>query len=1538
VLLGKTALYDAARAWSDLADFETRVDDVLAARPDAFLVQLANVGTDRMGGGAFERVYLLLVVLGPDGLIGREEWFDADRDAAALARFDELTASLDERRRLAANRATMHASLVDAALATGDIATLGSLLAERTTVVDHTTGAAYGREGVLTSWGSLLRGRDPRNRHEPLATLGDSLALCRVWVTASGLTGATIDVGAYEKESIHLFEVDGENRRAHTQIFAANRLGDAIAGLYARWGETLPEGPARTRAAATARTVAAFVGPFDPDRYATTYDPAIVSVDHRTLGTLSTQGAEALRDHLRAWLELADGGTLCDDAILALRPDALLVRRTFTGTDRATGGVFERQSIHLKLFGDDGRVTRFEHFDADRDAEALARFDELMLGSTRTDVVSAPACIARRVPPNRASASIACLNAALAARDAEAVAAVLADECDLVDYTLGKDFERREVLSAIQFQLTATTPTFVEEALATLGDSLVLTRWSHGASGLVTGNVDMGPYQSEFVCVVEVDAQGRRRRVAVFPATRLGDAIAYLYERYAEVLPAGPAQTRAAARARTEAAFSTPFDLERLASAIAPTVEVVDQRILGTWTSSGAEALLRDVRSLVEMTEGITYHVYDVLDLRPDAILERAAASGISAVGGGAFERPFLLLRLFGADGRQTRHEYFDVDQVAEARARFDELTAAPPKRRVVANAATAAADRMAASTTARDVDALSAVLAEDVACWDHTTGTLYDRAGYLATFRMGLKAEGFAFRHEVLASLGDSLALYRSSLSASRFTGWKFDVGPYERERLVVTEVDGRGLVTLQELFEGDRLGEAIVRLYQRHAERLPDGPERARATAIARTVATVGGPLETYSAGGTSTFAPDLEFVDHRRVGLGPMHGADSFLRAIRTLLDLADDVTNRIDDVLALRPDAHLMHWTNIGRDRATGGEYERPFLLLWVLGPDGRVIRGEQFDLDREDEALARFEELTGGGAVLSRAVPRPRVRPNAATAVTTRFDAAIAARDVDALGALFAESGQFIEHPTGGVYDREGFLFSYRSLLRAEDPWHRYDPLATLGNTLTLARLTMSGSRFAGQTFDVGPFLREDFALVEVDASGRQCRGELFGDRLGDAIARLYERYAAGLPDGPARARAEATARAVSSRFGPLDIERYEAGLGSPFEVVDHRTLPTWSSARGGNLQAFRSLLELVEDVVGCVDDVLDLRADALLVRATWAATDRAGGGRVEWSCLTLWTFGSDGLNARAEMFDENRDAEALARFDELTAGSTATPDPLRIPPNAATRASERYGAAIAADDRAAQDALCAPDLVFEDRRHLMLDGGGRDMFIASSRYIRKARTQSRGTWLATAGDRLALNYTYWWQPEDVSPFELETIALTETDADGRIVTIIVFDGDARRAASLEMLARYARSESARWAPARLFEFRRALNDHDLEGVRAALPRDFFFDDHTRTGLGRLESAAEYVASLAALYEGSPDAVIESLYDIARSDRGVLAVTRRFGTLAAGGPFESVFLALTLFEGDRLVGAELFELEDLDAARARFDALAAESAA
>jgi ketosteroid isomerase-like protein len=221
--------------------------------------------------------------------------------------------------------------------------------------------------------------------------------------------------------------------------------------------------------------------------------------------------------------------------------------------------------------------------------------------------------------------------------------------------------------------------------------------------------------------------------------------------------------------------------------------------------------------------------------------------------------------------------------------------------------------------------------------------------------------------------------------------------------------------------------------------------------------------------------------------------------------------------------------------------------------------------------------------------------------------------------------------------------------------------------------------------------------------------------------------------------------------------------------------------------------------------------------------------------------------------------------------------------------------------------------------------------GDREMFTASLQYAISQHARAARTLLATSGDTLALEHVRWTGADDTPAFEIDILGLTEVDADGRIVTRIFFDPDDRRAAAAEMFERWARSEAARGIPASLFEVLRAVNAHDLERIRATFGDDFALHDHRRTGLGRLEKE-DYLLSLAALFEQAPDVSVETLYHVAVEKHGVLVVARNFGTLRDGGDFESVYVRIMLWRGDRVVRVEMFEPEDLDAARARFEEL------
>src|SRR5262249_49704542 len=152
--------------------------------------------------------------------------------------------------------------------------------------------------------------------------------LCRQWISASGFAGKKFDVGAWESEAVILVEVDAQGRRRVTEVFAPNHLGGAAARLYERYAELLSDGPERTRATATARTVGGRLAPPDPDRFATPLARGIEFIAHRPLGFPPRHGAEQQLEGYRNYFDVATDIAIGVDDILSLAPDRLLVRWT----------------------------------------------------------------------------------------------------------------------------------------------------------------------------------------------------------------------------------------------------------------------------------------------------------------------------------------------------------------------------------------------------------------------------------------------------------------------------------------------------------------------------------------------------------------------------------------------------------------------------------------------------------------------------------------------------------------------------------------------------------------------------------------------------------------------------------------------------------------------------------------------------------------------------------------------------------------------------------------------------------------------------------------------------------------------------------------------------------------------------------------------------------------------------------------------------------------------------------------------------------
>src|SRR5262249_57654602 len=107
---------------------------------------------------------------------------------------------------------------------------------------------------------------------------------------------------------------------------------------------------------------------------------------------------------------------------------------------------------------------------------------------------------------------------------------------------------------------------------------------------------------------------------------------------------------------------------------------------------------------------------------------------------------------------------------------------------------------------------------------------------------------------------------------------------------------------------------------------------------------------------------YAPAMEVVDHRTLGTWSAHGAEEFLRHLRSLFDLAEDVAIRHDDdVLAVEPDAFLVSPIFTGIDRASGGVYEAQLLAVCTFGAARRLDRTDGVGAHPPTRALARLAD-------------------------------------------------------------------------------------------------------------------------------------------------------------------------------------------------------------------------------------------------------------------------------------------------------------------------------------------------------------------------------------------------------------------------------------------------------------------------------------------------------------------------------------------------------------------------------------------------
>jgi SnoaL-like domain len=691
-------------------------------------------------------------------------------------------------------------------------------------------------------------------------------------------------------------------------------------------------------------------------------------------------------------------------------------------------------------------------------------------------------------------------------------------------------------------------------------------------------------------------------------------------------------------------------------------------------------------------------------------------------------------------------------------------LATAPGPSPTIANDATAFAARADAAVAARDGDEIEALITEDAEIVDHRTGRSFGRAERLAGFRALLSgARDPVSRHEPIAALGSSLALLHRTLSASGFSGPDLGAAAYHIEELCVVRADPGGRCERGDLFAVDQLADAVARLYTRHAELLPEGPGRARAAAIARSVSTVLGPPDPDHV--RPALALDVRYADHRVLGWGPARGVVAFVRALRTLRDALPEVEAHTIEVLALRADALLVRRTVAGELRAAGDRYRRRPLVLWAFGADGRVTHWEQFDGDQREQALARFDALAAPPV-------RATLLESTATRSVDRFDRAWASGDWAALAALHAPGFHFSDRRPAMELeqDREAFLEFTRPLFERKATQVSREVLATRGDRLALIVLRFA----AGDRAAVGG---DSLFVIEVNPRGERVALVRFGpgDRNA-AQAELDARYAAG--EATEHSAMWAALWDVRRAFAALDWDRLTSLVSADLVAEDHRLLG-WGTAHSAEeyAAALRPVTELLPDVALRLDHLV-LEERAALFVASWIGGEAAGA--FEIPVVIVFRANSDRRIDRVYHYNIEQIGAARARLAELSAAP-------QVAPTGATAAFDRIQAAYQAGDWRALRALCAPGVEVDDRRRHALLAIDLDQWIADWRDARAQGLRFARRLVATERDRVALERVTW----NGDGAEFQHLWLIETDEQGRIAASITFDLDDEPAARAE---------------------------------------------------------------------------------------------------------------------------------------------------
>jgi DNA-binding SARP family transcriptional activator/tetratricopeptide (TPR) repeat protein len=984
---------------------------------------------------------------------------------------------------------------------------------------------------------------------------------------------------------------------------------------------------------------------------------------------------------------------------------------------------------------------------------------------------------------------------------------------------------------------------------------------------------DEGAFELCFLTVQEVDAAGNITGV-MFASDAFDEAMAYLDERFVAQDPRHAA-----------ALLYDPVnrrDWEDLVSRLSPDIAFSDHRAVVSTSTQGPAGFLAFASAALGDDARMTL---DHIRLTVPAKGPMAGIVAMRLVGmseGGPFETHGLVAARTDADTLLTDIEAFDLDQYDAAWAKYQEFVASPHETNERwSNAAWRRVEEFAAAWADRDWDRVRTRMTPRVD--DRSSGAriTLDAASIERSLR-GIFDTGSEWRVELIATRGDKLALHRSTTYGRS----DVDAGPFELSMLMLDDCSGSEDEFETVIFDADALDEAVAELDARYGETLLFQPSQIERPFNERNWSAL---LDSVPSG--------FEIRDHRPLGFGVL-SRDEWIALSRRTTELVPDVRIR---VLHVREGAQATLTVSCMFGTQDSGYFETRSVSVNQIGADGTPRGIDSFGEDQADEAFALFERVA------------TTAWENAASRNTAAMIDAVLARDWDRVAALAGESY--------GIDDRRGFHRvvmpgdGLAALVGTDRIEITTDLLATRGDRLALSTLRVVTAFEDGESADVTCLL-----VAEVDANGRRLAEVLFDEHdLEAARVHLDEKFVAQDPFN-------AVCLTFTDALDRRDWEGAGTRLAPHIRVVDHSPFRLREVVgSGAALKELKASNDISPDARHILDHVVyelvPPRGGASLMALRHVGTHE--GGHFERAVLVVAKGDVGDRVELVEYFGGDDVAAARSRYDELVAQ-------LKAPDHVAGRVFDRLVAAVHARDWDGVRAVFAPDCRFSDRRAFVRPTEGVTAEDLIPLFAAIPEAELEGEILATRGPSLAIGQiTVRVRSEaGVGPAEIVVLNVSEFDEDGRLTTVISFEPEDLDAAFDELDARYVAQGGANYAP-----FRQRYARRDWHTIRSLFVDDAVVTDHRPSGWGRID-VDRYVDTLRAHVDLSPDARLELREEIDRAPGVTFTIAANIGTID-GGAYELPHLMVVSAGRDGLIlSTDLFELDDLVSARARFEELAA----